>query len=217
MNNVYSFTPYNKAFSAESRPTQTLPEQARNQFAVLFTALQANDPDLYIHSQRVRRLARKLAHLSGIAYEEAQIIELAALFHDIGKLAIRDEILQKPSRLTPQEYEEIKIHTAYGALMLGKLHASPNITSIIYYHHEHWDGSGYPSGLRGVSIPLGSRILAIADAFEAMTSYRPYQPIRTPKQAREELLRCAGTQFDPALVTCFCTNLIIDESVFSFA
>jgi putative nucleotidyltransferase with HDIG domain len=205
MNNIYPFLPL-KAVLTEKCPGQVLPEQVHKQFAALFTALQASDPELYIHSQRVRLRARQLAHLAGISQDEIQAIEMAALFHDIGKLALRDDLLHKPSRLTPEEYEEIKQHCAFGAHMLCQSQASPNITSIVYYHHEHWDGNGYPSGLRGEAILLGARIIAIADAYEAMISYRPYQAMRTPSQAIEELKRCAGTQFDPVLVARFRSN-----------
>jgi putative two-component system response regulator len=209
MNYAYPFLPNNKAVLTEMLPGQIVTGQMRNRFAVLFSTLQASDPELYIHSQRVRIRARQLARLAKVSDDEAKAIEVAALFHDIGKLAIRDELLQKPSSLTPQEYEEIKMHCAYGAQMLCQLQASSRIISVVYYHHEHWNGKGYPSGLHGDAIPLGARIVAIADAYEAMISYRPYQPICTPHQAREELLHCAGTQLDPELVFRFCTTLSV--------
>lgn len=131
----------------------------------------------------------------------------AALLHDIGKLAIPTSMLQKASRLTQEECMHIKRHPAYGAVILGQMGMPSQVAHVVSHHHEHWDGRGYPAGLQGEAIPLGARIIAIADAFEAMTSLRPYQAPRPSIQALEELRRCAGTQFDPVLVDRFYSSL----------
>jgi HD-GYP domain-containing protein (c-di-GMP phosphodiesterase class II) len=130
-------------------------------------------------------------------------IGLAAFFHDVGKLHIDDVLLRKASGLTPQEYEIIKNHPAYGAKILSQFKLIKNVIPSLYHHHERMDGKGYPDGLRGKAIPLGARIIAIADAFDVMTSHRSYQKSRTPTQAIEELYKHAGTQFDAELVELF--------------
>jgi cyclic di-GMP phosphodiesterase len=173
----------------------------------LLLALQAKDQQLYIHSQRVQQLTRYLTQLLHLVEEASMAFDLAALLHDIGKLVIRNKVLRKPSCLTQEEFEHIKQHPVYGALILCQVRMARDIVLPVYHHHEHWDGSGYPSGLRGRAIPLGARIVALADAFEAMTSARAYQALHSPFQALEELRRCAGTQFDPLLVDLFCTHL----------
>jgi HD-GYP domain-containing protein (c-di-GMP phosphodiesterase class II) len=121
-------------------------------------------------------------------------------------------VLQKASQLTHEEFAHIKQHPAYGVLMLEQMGMLNQVKCIVYHHHEHWDGSGYPRGLQGEAIPIGACIVAIADAFEVMISCRLYQAPRTPTRALEELRRCAGTQFDPVLVERFCTSLEADLS-----
>ena len=180
--------------------------------AVLLLALLRRDPHLYTHSHRVRLLTHHFVHVLQLPQEEATSIELAALLHDIGKLAIPAVVLQKTSPLTQEEFAHVKQHPAYGAWILEQMGMLKQVTCLVYHHHEHWDGSGYPRGLQGEAIPLGVRIVAIADAFEVMISCRPYQASRTPTQALEELRTCAGTQFDPVLVDRFCTSLEADLS-----
>jgi putative nucleotidyltransferase with HDIG domain len=175
--------------------------------AILLLILLVNNPSLYLHSHRVRLLTHHLTCVLHLSQSQAIAIELAALLHDIGKLAIPTSMLQKASRLTHGELMRIRRHPAYGAAMLKQMRMLSQVTHVVYHHHEHWDGRGYPAGLQGEAIPLGARIVAIADAFEVMTSHRPYQAPRPPIQALEELRRCAGTQFDPILVGRFCSNL----------
>jgi HD-GYP domain-containing protein (c-di-GMP phosphodiesterase class II) len=165
------------------------------------------DPELSMHSCRVQSLASHLAKALFLSKRERAIIGLAALLHDLGKLVLPDSLLQKASPLTPEEFGLIKLHPIYGALLLTQAQGLGDVAFLVYHHHEHWDGSGYPLGLRGEAIPLGARILAIADAFEAMTSHRPYQRRRTTEEALVELRRYAGTQFDPTLVHHFCSGL----------
>jgi putative nucleotidyltransferase with HDIG domain len=196
------------ALQARKRSGQDDRRQIR--VAVLPLALLKRDPYLYTHCCRVRLLTHHLVHVLQFPQDEAISIELAALVHDIGKLAIPAVVLQKASRLTQEEFAHVKQHPAYGAVMLEQMGMLSQVRRIVYHHHEHWDGSGYPAGLQGETIPLGARIVAIADAFEVMTSQRPYQAPRTPTQALEELRTCAGIQFDPVLVERFCTSLEAD-------
>jgi putative nucleotidyltransferase with HDIG domain len=175
--------------------------------ATLILTLKMKERQLYMHSWRVQQLTHLFTQALNLSDEQAQGIELAALFHDIGKIALPDALLQKATCLTREEFETIKKHPVHGALLLSNLGMPENVAEVVHHHHEHWDGGGYPSGLRGEAIPLGARLIAIADAFEAMTTGRTYQARRTPRQALEELRRCAGTQFDPLLVDLFCTKL----------
>lgn len=173
----------------------------------LTPVMKAKDGELYRHSLRVQTLALPLAAALQLPEEEVLTIGLAAFFHDIGKLGIDEAILYKVSSLTDKEFEILKKHPIYGAEMLSQFKMLKNVAPLVYHHHERWDGGGYPDGIGGDAIPLGARIVAIVDAFEAMTSYRIYQHRRTPLEALEELCRCAGTQFDARLVILFCSCL----------
>ncbi len=175
-------------------------------FSNLIPILKAKDPELYRHSSRVHSLALSFSATTlQLSEAESLKIGLAAFFHDIGKLHIDDALLQKASGLTRQEYEIIKHHPAYGADILSQFKLIQNVIPSLYHHHERLDGKGYPDGLKGKAIPIGARIIAIADAFEVMTSQRSYQKSRTPGQAIEELYVHAGTQFDAELVELFRT------------
>src|SRR5579884_681162 len=167
-------------------------EHYRYVFSSLTRAMQAKDAELYRHSRRVQQYAYQLARTLDLSEGELETIKLAAFFHDIGKIGIHDLVLNKPARLTPLEYEYVKEHATRGALILTHSHVLRHLAPLVRTHHEQWDGSGYPFGLRGEAIPLGARIISIADAFEAMTVNRVYQAARTPLQALEELVRCAG-------------------------
>ena len=171
------------------------------------TAMQAKDMELYQHSLRVQSLT--LAFTTSVLHlpeAEALTIGLAALFHDLGKVHISENILHKASGLTQQEFESMQEHPAYGAHMLNQFKLIQHIVPLVYHHHERLDGRGYPDGIRGAAIPLGARIIAIVDAFEVMTAGRTYQKSRTLQQACEELYEHAGTQFDAELVALFCTS-----------
>ncbi len=185
-------------------------DQRQQQYAEVFSsltlALHVKDVLLYKHSQRVQQYARQLACTLDLPGNELQTIELAALFHDIGKIGIADRVLHKPSRLTNLEYDYAKEHTMRGAMILTQSHVLRKLAPLVRSHHERWDGFGYPSGLQGETIPLGARIIAIADAFEAMTANRVYQAARSTSQALEELRRCSGSHFDPMLVEQFCAS-----------
>src|SRR2546430_4283132 len=134
---------------------------------------------------------------------EIQAIKAAALLHDVGKLAIPEHILNKPGRLTPAEYEIMKRHAAIGADILSVIGFPYAVTPIVRHHHENWDGKGYPDGLTGDTIPIGSRILAVVDCFDALTSDRPYRPRMTDRDALQVVTDRRGNMYDPQVVDAF--------------
>jgi HD-GYP domain-containing protein (c-di-GMP phosphodiesterase class II) len=183
---------------------RALHEHFQNVFMQLTPRMKAKDIQLYTHSQRVLTLVLRLLRVLDLAQDEVVAIALAAYFHDIGKLYLDDALLNKAAPLTADEYEMIQQHSAFGVDLLSPYVPSQVAAlSFVHHHHERWDGRGYPCGLEGEAIPLGARAIAIVDAFDAMTSERVYQAQRTPYEALEELMRCAGTQFDPRLVRLF--------------
>ena len=139
--------------------------------------------------------------------EQLDEIRSAAELHDVGKVAIPDEIINKPGPLDPVEVGFIRQHTIVGERILAAAPALASVARIVRSSHENWDGSGYPDALEGESIPVGSRIIAVCDAFEAMVADRPYAAPKTTDEALDELVRCAGTQFDPAVVEMFAAVL----------
>ncbi len=174
----------------------------------LVYALKAKDHYLYKHCYRVQHFTHFLTKALNLPTGLVVRMRIAALFHDIGKLSISNTLLHKASSLTRQEYEQVKKHPMQGAAMLNQLGMFKDVVPMVHCHHEHWNGYGYPHGLQGQAIPLGARVIAIADAFEVMTSpYRLYQGQRTPLEALEELRRCAGSQFDPTMVDVFCASV----------
>jgi putative nucleotidyltransferase with HDIG domain len=173
--------------------------------AVLSSTIEARDPFARGHSSRVAVLAYSLARRIGFDRRALLRLRLAALLHDIGKLAVPEEVLVKPGSLNEVELAQMRRHPGAGAWMLRAIGAAREALPAVLYHHERWDGAGYPVGLAGESIPLDARILAVVDSFDAMTSIRPYRGPRPARDALEELERCAGSQFDPAIVTAFIT------------
>lgn len=169
----------------------------------LAIALDARDPYTRGHSEQVAKYALMIADKIGFSPKEKQSLEMAAYLHDIGKIGIRDEILLKPARLTAEEMKVIREHPAIGASILAPVSFLGEIVPTVKYHHEHYNGDGYPEGLKEERIPLGARILSLGDAFDAITSERPYRAKRSIKQAVAELNRCSGSQFDPHLVEIF--------------
>ncbi len=153
------------------------------------------------HSSAVARYAGAIARNLGWAGEELGLIRLAGMLHDVGKIAIPDRILLKPTALTPQEQQEhIRRHPILGAELVSRVEGLGPAVMWIRHSHENWDGTGYPDGLSGEAIPLGSRILNVAQAFAAMTGRRTYRSTVSSEEAMEELQRCAGRQFDPSCV-----------------
>ena len=169
----------------------------------LIEALNAKDPYTRGHSERVSIYSLILSEKMQLTDEEIDSIYIASYLHDIGKIGIHENILNKPERLTIDEYEHIKSHPTISGQIVSQLPSLEHITSIVRHHHERHDGGGYPDGLKGLDIPLGSRILAIADAFDAMTSTRPYKSAFNAKEALSEIGRCSGQQFDPELTPIF--------------
>jgi len=202
-----TFARLNSPADADKTLQHELEQEFFEALSVLTLTLWAKDPQLYEHCYRVQRITHYLTQALKLPQAEGITIELAGLLHDIGKIAIHNDVLQKPTCLTSEEFQDIKGHAARGAQILSHITMLDKVMPMIYHHHERWDGDGYPSGLRSEAIPFGARIVAIADAFEVMTSHRAYMTTCTPAQALEELRRCAGTQFDPVLVDRFCTAL----------
>jgi putative nucleotidyltransferase with HDIG domain len=169
----------------------------------LAAALDARDPYTAGHSERVSQMSVLIARQLRVPEQEVAIIRLGALLHDIGKIGLADDILQKLTPLTPEEFEQIKRHPALGARILRQVSFLEPHLPIVELHHERPDGHGYPFGLRGNDIPLAARIVHVADAYDAMTSARAYRPARPPSAAVAELRLYSGTQFDPDCVTAF--------------
>lgn len=176
----------------------------------LAAAVDAKDTYTRGHSDRVATYATLIAERMGLSHEQRIALEMAAYLHDIGKIGVKEEILLKPGRLDDDEMAQMRHHPLIGANILKPVAFPWAITPVVRHHHEHYDGSGYPAGLKGEEIPLLARILTVADSYEAMTADRPYRKGRDPLTALEELRRCAGTQFDARVVERF--GEIIEES-----
>jgi len=166
-------------------------------------ALDLRDAETEGHSRRVTVYTIALAREIGLDPEQLRTIARGAFLHDIGKIATPDRILLKPGKLDPGEVEIMRQHCARGYDLVRKIPFLRDAAEIVFTHQETFDGTGYPRGLRGEAIPLGARIFAIADTLDAMTSDRPYRTGRSFAEARAEILRCSGTQFDPAIVKIF--------------
>jgi diguanylate cyclase (GGDEF)-like protein len=170
---------------------------------VLLRALAERNPELRSHLSGVADLAEATARSLELPAEEVEQVRHAAELHDVGKVAVPDAILSKPEPLTADEWAFIHRHTLIGERIIAAAPALTRVAALVRSSHERWDGAGYPDRLAGEAIPLGARIVAVADAFDAMTSPRPYSRPRSYDAALEELSRCAGTQFDPVVVSAF--------------
>jgi putative two-component system response regulator len=175
-------------------------ENTRDVLVALASAIDAKDPVTEHHCDRVADLAIRLARAAGLAEDAVEAVGYGAVLHDVGKIGVAEAVLRKPGALTDDERGEMQRHPAIGAEILRSLRLGGLIGPIVRGHHERWDGTGYPDGLRGVAIPIGARIVAVADAYDAMTHARPYRAGLSAGEARQELLRHRGTQFDPELV-----------------
>jgi putative nucleotidyltransferase with HDIG domain len=169
----------------------------------LTQTLVLRDPDNAGHAARVTELALRLAAVMEVSKERVQAIRDGGPLHDIGKLELDRAILDKPGALDAAELEEIRTHPELGARMLQEVKSLRAALDCVRHHHERWDGGGYPYGLGGEAIPIEARILAVADAYDAMTSTRPYRDPRTREEALAEVERCAGSQFDPLVARAF--------------
>jgi len=166
----------------------------------LAAAIDAKDPYTRGHSQRVAQISLELAKEMGLSPAEQQQVNIAALLHDVGKIGIEDRILQKPTDLTPEEYKVIRQHPRWGGVILGPIKQLKEAIPSIVAHHERLDGTGYPEGVKGPSIPLGARVIAVADTYDAMTTDRLYQKAMDPSFVLEKLNGWKGTRYDPEVV-----------------
>jgi HD-GYP domain-containing protein (c-di-GMP phosphodiesterase class II) len=171
------------------------------------------DPALGAHAARVAANAEAVAIRLGWGEERLETLRLGAALHDVGKVSVRREVLAKPGVLDDDELAEIRAHPVEGMWLLAGVPSLAPALPYVLFHHERWDGDGYPTRRAGASIPLEGRILAVADAFDAMTSGRPYRPILSADDAADEIRRCAGTQFDPDVADAFLTALDAGEIV----
>jgi diguanylate cyclase (GGDEF)-like protein/putative nucleotidyltransferase with HDIG domain len=190
--------------------TREISEASRIHLAMveaLATAIDARDQVGIGHVRRTQIYAVGIGQILDLSAGEIQALNTGALLHDIGKLAVPDHILNKPGRLTPAEMEKTKIHSSVGASILDKINFPYPVVPTVKYHHEMWDGSGYPEGLMKENIPLTARILSVADAYDTLRGARPYRPAVSRDEARRFLLNGAGTQFDPKIVDVFLRNL----------
>lgn len=178
---------------------------------MLANTIEARDRNTRGHVERVQRYALALAR--ALRWDEGAlaVLEFGALLHDMGKILVPRAILNKPGQLTPPEWEVLRRHPADGAQMLGGVDHLRGAVPYVLHHHEHWNGSGYPHGLAGTAIPVEGRLPAVVEAFDAMTSERPYRPARTRAAACDEISRLAGIQFDPAIEAAFGQLSVLDE------
>ena len=177
-----------------------------HQFAEsLGTAIDAKDPFTSLHSEEVAEIAHAIALSMGVNAAEADIVHVAGHLHDIGKIGVPDKVLKKCGPLTRSEWMHIRRHPDIGAEILRPVSFffQNGIVDMVRHHHERYDGTGYPSGLKGPDIPLGARIITLADSLSAILQDRPYRPARTFNSAVAEVAKCSGTQFDPVVVDAF--------------
>lgn len=174
-----------------------------NAITALANALEAKDSYTAGHSKRVADISVAIANAMGLMQETNEKIKTAGMVHDIGKIGISEHILNKPGSLTREEFHQIQTHSELGQRILKPVAGDEDILNMVRSHHEHYDGSGYPDGLKQHQIPLGSRIIAVADAYEAMTSERPYRSAMSSTAALVEIERGEGTQFDPDVAEAF--------------
>jgi len=180
-----------------------LQKQHLDTIQALATAIEARDSYTEDHSQRMAEYAFSVAKQLGLSTSEAETIQYAAVLHDIGKIGVNDEILNKPGPLTEKEWVKMKKHVIIGTDILTRIDSFREASRIVYHHHERYDGQGYPEKLKGEEIPIGARILSVIDAYDAITSKRPYRPASSAQEAIEEIKKNAGTQFDEKVVKVF--------------
>ncbi|MFQ5340520.1 MAG: HD-GYP domain-containing protein [Anaerolineae bacterium] len=187
--------------------SQELRVQTIEAVQALADVIDNRDSYTFEHSRRVAGYAEGIARELGLPAEEIEIISLSGRVHDLGKVGIRDDLLYKPGKFTSQERSTFRQHVRIGAEIMERFPRYKEGREIILYHHEHYDGNGYLEGLRGDDIPIGARIMAVADAYDAMTTDRPYRKALTQTEAIDELKRCSGSQFDPIVVGALLKHL----------
>lgn len=187
-----------------SRLYEDLRETYMRTIKALAHALDARDHYTYSHSDNVTRYAEMIAKQMKLDFSYIADLKDACQLHDLGKIGVHDRVLSKPSSLSSEEFSEIKLHAEKGAQILEPLRFLTNVIDIVKHHHERWDGTGYPDGLKGEQIPLGARIMTVADSYDAMVSARPYRKVGlSQEEAVEEIKKHSGTQFDPKVVDAF--------------
>ncbi|QQS39960.1 MAG: HD domain-containing protein [Acidobacteriota bacterium] len=189
--------------AALDRALEDVENSYRVTLKALVQALETRDFETHGHSERVVTFSLRLGHELGLSHESLRDLELGALLHDIGKIGVPDSILRKPSKLTEKEWEKMKLHPVHGHRILRNIPFLGGAARVVAQHHERWDGTGYPNGLKGEAIDIGARIFAVIDAFDAMISDRVYRRGRPYEDAIKELDACAGSQFDPLVVEAF--------------
>lgn len=195
MNEAESFMNSRKRYDSRSLKSKTI--------SLAMNALFEKSPREKMHSERVGNVAANIAEWMGLSEEKVNMVRIAGYLHDIGKIGIPETVLNKKSSLNRQEWEIMKLHPEKSWRILENTADYKDISNIVLCHHEKWDGNGYPRGLAGTDIPLESRIITIADSFDAMTHERPYQVALNTEEAGAELIRCAGSHFDPVIVMLF--------------
>ncbi|HKG15286.1 MAG TPA: diguanylate cyclase [Pyrinomonadaceae bacterium] len=205
-----TFATYRTYFERVNEKTREAAELSRLHLATveaLATAIDAKDQTTHFHVRRVQIYCARVGELMGLTPSEIKALKAGALLHDVGKLAVPDHILNKPGKLTEAEFERMKIHTTVGAQILERVGFPYPVVPVVLYHHEQWDGRGYPEGLRGEEIPLTARILSVVDCFDSVREERPYRRGMTREEACSMLRRGAGAHFDPRVVELFLRRL----------
>ena len=190
----------NKELEQKSKEQEHLIMNILEAFTV---AIEIKNIYLKGHSKKVAEISKSIATQLGLSADEIHKIYIAGLLHDIGKIGISEKILNKPSKLSKEEYAIIKEHVSMGAAIVSQVNEFKELVKFIKYHHERWDGQGYPQGLAGDEIPLGARIICVADSYDAMLSNRSYRNMFSHQEAIIEIKKCSGTQYDPRVVKVF--------------
>jgi diguanylate cyclase (GGDEF)-like protein/putative nucleotidyltransferase with HDIG domain len=197
-----SYRTYLDRLEGEKKHTEEIAALHLRTIEALSLAIEAKDHTTHDHLKRVQAYAVQIGADLGLAPEELNAVRAASLLHDIGKLAVPEQILSKPGRLTPEEFEKMKIHPVVGAEILSRVQFPYPVVPIVRSHHEKWDGNGYPDGLSGEEIPIGARILAVVDCFDALTTDRPYRRALPVEEVINQLRLESGTSYDPRVVMC---------------
>ncbi|MEA2498799.1 MAG: hypothetical protein QOH26_1204 [Actinomycetota bacterium] len=191
-------------FSAEIRGPESGRDQGVSARPVtldeLLRQLKTHDPYTAGHSRRVASYAAMIARLLGLSERQTDLVRRAGLAHDIGKLAVPRDLLAKNVGLSIEEFQKIRTHSSAGGRLLERIDGGAELAHIVEHHHEHWNGDGYPSGLSELDIPFEARVILVVDAFDAMTTARPYDPRISSRAALQEIEHCSGQQFDPLVV-----------------
>jgi diguanylate cyclase (GGDEF)-like protein/putative nucleotidyltransferase with HDIG domain len=197
---------------AKTRDAEQLSDLHLATAEALATAIDAKDQSTHCHVRRVQIYAAALGAALKLSHAEIAALRAGALLHDVGKLAVPAHIINKPGRLTPAEFDKMKIHTTVGAQLLGRVNFPYPVTPIVRHHHERWDGQGYPDGLKGEQIPITARIISVVDCFDSIREDRPFRRGMTREEALAFLRRGSGTHFDPSIVALFIENLPLFEA-----